>query len=288
VAVLSFGETVLLGALAGFTIFLGLPFARLRVLDDRARVALSMFAVGVLAFLFVDVFEHGFGIVEHAVEAFKEGDQGPGEAIGLTALLGAGFAAGTVGLQMIQRVRPKGPTRPPVAGGSTDALDAGTAARLAGATDDARRRALRTGMVIAIAIGLHNFAEGLAIGVSARAGEIGLATILIIGFALHNTTEGFGIVGPLGDVRPSWRWLGLVGVVGGAPTFLGSVVGYHVTSEPLELVFYALAGGAILFVIGEVWNGMRRFGHRELGLWMLTVGFMLGIATDLVVVYGGG
>ena len=63
-------------------------------------------------------------------------------------------------------------------------------------------------MTIAVAIGLHNFAEGLAIGVSASAGDIGLATVLIVGFALHNATEGFGIVGPLGDVQPSWRWLG--------------------------------------------------------------------------------
>ena len=70
------------------------------------------------------------------------------------------------------------------------------------------QRALRTAMTIAVAIGLHNFAEGLAIGVSAQAGEIALATVLIIGFALHNATEGFGIVGPLGGVRPSWRWLG--------------------------------------------------------------------------------
>src|SRR4051794_20870303 len=62
---LSFGETVLLGTLAGFTIYLGLPLGRLQVLGDRARVALSMFSVGVLAFLFVDVLEHGFGVVEH-------------------------------------------------------------------------------------------------------------------------------------------------------------------------------------------------------------------------------
>jgi ZIP family zinc transporter len=89
-------------------------------------------------------------------------------------------------------------------------------------------------------------------------------------------------------VRPSWRWLALVGVIGGGPTFLGAIVGYHVNSEPLELLFYAVAGGAILYVIGEVWNGMRRFGHRELGLWMVSAGFMVGIITDLVVVYGGG
>ena len=99
------------------------------------------------------------------------------------------------------------------------------------------------GLTIAAAIGMHNFAEGLAIGVSARAGAISLATVLIIGFALHNATEGFGIVGPLGDVTPSWKWLGLAGLIGGGPTFVGSMVGYAVTSDPLELVFYALAGG---------------------------------------------
>src|SRR5437016_3701502 len=129
---------------------------------------------------------------------------------------------------------------------------------------------------------------GHAFRVSASTGAIGLATVLIIGFALHNATEGFGIVGPLGDVRPSWGWLALAGLVGGGPTFIGSIVGYNVTSEPLELAFYALSGGAILYVIGEVWNGMRRYGHRELGLWLLALGFFAGIATDLVVAYGGG
>jgi ZIP family zinc transporter len=280
---------VLLGALAGFTIYLGLPFARLQVLGTRSRVALSMFAVGVLAFLFVDVFEHAFEIVEEAVSGYKAGEEGLGEAIGLVALLGAGFAAGTAGLATIERlVKPKGSTRPPIAGGSIDALPADDAARLAAEADGARRRALQTGMVIAAAIGLHNFAEGLAIGVSASTGEIALATVLIVGFALHNSTEGFGIVGPLGPVRPSWSWLALAGLVAGGPTFVGAMVGYNVSSEPLELAFYALSGGAILFVIGEVWNAMRRFGHRELGLWMVTAGFMVGIVTDLVVVYGGG
>jgi ZIP family zinc transporter len=143
-------------------------------------------------------------------------------------------------------------------------------------------------MTIAIAIGLHNFAEGLAIGVSAKAGETALATVLVVGFALHNATEGFGIVGPLGDVRPSWRWLALAGLIGGGPTFLGSMVGFEVTSLPLELTFYAVAGGAILYVIGEVWQGMRRYGHRELGLLLLSAGFLVGVITDLVVSYGGG
>lgn len=286
---MSFAETVLLGSLAGFTIYLGLPFGRLQVMGDRARLALAMFAVGVLAFLFVDIFDHAFGIVEDAVVSFKDGNEGIGESIGLVALLGAGFAAGTAGLATIERwMRRQDPMPPPIAGGAVDALTAEDAERLSAQTDLARRRTLQVGMTIAAAIGLHNFAEGLAIGVSASTGEIGLATVLIVGFALHNATEGFGIIGPLGSIRPSWSWLALAGLVGGGPVFLGSMVGYNVNSTPLELAFYGLAGGAILYVIGEVWNGMRRYGRRELALWFLSAGFLLGVITDLVVVYGGG
>lgn len=286
---MSFQQTVVLGALAGFTIYAGLPFGRLRLLSQRTRVALAMFSVGVLAFLFVDVLEHAFAIVEGAVQGFKDGDRSFLDAAGLALLLAAGFTSGTAGLAVIERwMRPQRPDPAPIAGGAADAMTVDQAEALLGESALQRARALRTGMTIAIAIGLHNFAEGLAIGVSASTGEIGLATVLIIGFALHNATEGFGIVGPLGNVRPSWRWLALAGLVGGGPTFLGSIVGYNVTSEALELAFYAVSGGAILYVIGEVWNAMRRYGHRELGLFLLSVGFVAGLITDLVVAYGGG
>jgi ZIP family zinc transporter len=287
---LSFAQTVALGALAGFTIFIGLPIGRLQLLSSRARVGLAMFSVGVLAFIFVDVLSHARDIVAHTLDGLKTGHASFGHLLWLVLLLAGGFAAGSAGLATIERrMRPAGARRPPIAGGADAAAFTGLDAQeLAAELDAARRHALRTGLTIAGAIGVHNFAEGLAIGVSARAGAISLATVLIIGFALHNATEGFGIVGPLGDVTPSWRWLGLAGLISGGPTFLGSVVGYAVTSEPLELLFYATAGGAILYVIGEVWNAMRRYGYRELGLLLLTVGFLAGVVTDLVVVYGGG
>ena len=281
---LSFAQTIALGALAGFTIFLGLPVGRLQLLGNRSRVALAMFSVGVLAFIFVDVLSSGLTIVENALTAFKNDKQSLAYVIWLVVLLAGGFTAGSAGLAVIERrMRP---SRPPIAGGAeTAALEPDP---LVPELDAARRRALRVGLTIAAAIGVHNFAEGLAIGVSARAGAISLATVLIIGFALHNATEGFGIVGPLGDVKPSWGWIGLAGLIGGGPTFLGSIVGYAVTSDPLELAFYACAGGAILYVIGEIWNGMRRYGYRELGLLMVSAGFVVGVITDLIVTYGGG
>jgi ZIP family zinc transporter len=284
---MSFAATAALGAIAGFTIFFGLPIGRAQRLSPRARVGLSMLSAGILAFLFMDVGSEGLGIIETHLEAYKAHDATLWPVIGLFALLSVGFMAGVGGIATVQR-RLQRFRRPPIAGAeSTAAMSTAEIHDQRRAFDSVERAALRTGMVIAVAIGLHNFAEGLAIGVSAQAGEIGLATVLIIGFALHNSTEGFGIVGPLSGVRPSWRWLGLAGLVAGGPTFLGAMVGYQVTSDALELCFFALAGGAILYVIGEIWAGVRRQGFAELGLYMLGIGFLLGIATDLVVAYGG-
>ena len=101
--------------------------------------------------------------------------------------------------------------------------------------DTARRLAL----MIAVGIGLHNFSEGLAIGQSAASGEISLALLLIIGFGLHNATEGFGIVAPLpsGKDRPGWGFLALLGLIGGGPTFVGTIIGQAVVSDILSVGF---------------------------------------------------
>ncbi|HEU4974107.1 MAG TPA: ZIP family metal transporter [Baekduia sp.] len=286
---MTFAQTTLLGAIAGSTIFLGLPLARVRRMTGRARVGLSMLSAGVLAFLFMDVGAEALGILEQHLEAYKDHDGSLWPVIGLFALLVVGFLAGVGGIATAQRRLAPRVAAPPMAGGETTAVMSASELREHHqAVDQLERRALQTSMVIAAAIGLHNFAEGLAIGVSSQAGEVGLATVLIVGFALHNATEGFGIVGPLGAVRPSWSWLGLAGLVAGGPTFVGAMIGYAVTSPALELLFFALAGGAILYVIGEIWSGVRRQGHRELGLYLLGAGFLLGVATDLVVAYGGG
>ena len=287
---MSFGETAALGAIAGFTIFLGLPLGRASGLSERARVALSMLSAGILAFIFMDVGAEALGLIETHLDAYKDHHATLWPVIGLFALLSVGFLVGVGGIATVQRrLARRAADPPPLAGGeSTLAMSPAELTEHRRAFAELDRRALRTAMAIAVAIGLHNFAEGLAIGVSAQAGEIGLATVLIIGFALHNATEGFGIVGPLGGVRPSWRWLALAGLIAGAPTFFGAMLGYQVTSDALEVCFFALAGGAILYVIGEIWAGVRRYGHAEVGLYMLGAGFLLGVATDLVVAYGGG
>jgi ZIP family zinc transporter len=282
-AAMPFGETLALGAIAGFTIFLGLPLGRARALHGRPRVVLAMLAVGILLYIFLDVGSHGVEILEGELEAFKHHKEAFWTVAAYYLLLVGGFLVGSVGVTTVEQ-RLKARNQPALAGG---AVPAAAAPKEVAHDRDPTSARLRLAMTVAAAIGLHNFAEGLAIGVSAATGAVALATVLVIGFALHNSTEGFAIVGPLGEIRPSRRWLAFAGLVGGGPTFFGTLVGYQVSSRPLELLFYALAAGALAYVIGEIWVGMRRFGFRQAALIALSIGFLLGVLTDLVVTYGG-
>ena len=134
--------------------------------------------------------------------------------------------------------------------------------------------------MIAVGIGLHNFAEGLAIGQAAAKSEIALATLLVIGFALHNATEGFGIVAPLaGEVTedgqralPSWGFLLAMGAIGGGPTFIGTAVGHAFTSEALSVVFLSLAAGSILYVVIQLTGVAAKNRRMDLFAYGLLIG----------------
>ena len=129
---------------------------------------------------------------------------------------------------------------------------------------------------------MHNFGEGLAIGQAGAAGEISLALALIIGFGLHNATEGFGIVGPMSGERPSWSFLALLGLIGGGPTFLGTLVGSAWVNEAISIAFFAVAAGSILYVVQELFHVNRKFELPVLVTWMLLLGLLLGFGTDFV------
>ena len=275
---MSGAQVLLLGAIAGFTIYLGLPVGRMRNLSLPVRAFLNAGAAGILVFLLIEVFNHGFEPVEHAVE-----DGEWATLIGKGALFVALFALGLVGLVYYdRRLTARAPERP-IGPGAATAASIRLSSRVHRLSEPKR-----LALLIAVGIGLHNFSEGLAIGQSAASGEVSLAVLLVIGFALHNATEGFGIVGPLAaeHVRPSWGWLALAGLIGGGPTFLGTLVGTAFTSDVLEVLFLSLAGGAILYVVAEILNAGRKMSW-ETTLWGVFAGFLAGVATELVLVAAG-
>lgn len=284
VAVVSSTSIALLGAVAGFTIYLGLPVGRLNNLSIRVRALLNAMATGVLLFLLMEVFHGSAEWVDEAVEKAADGGGSWGSVVGHGAMFTACFSLGLVGLVYYDRwmnaVRKRRQFHlgPGAASVGEFAAPVGIAA-----LTPARMLAL----LIATGIGLHNFAEGLAIGNSAASGQISFAILLIVGFGLHNATEGFGIVGPLAGEKPSWRFLAVLGFIGGAPTFVGTLVGQSFTSEIMSTAFLALAAGSILYVVIELLAVSRNLGHKTLVTWGLVGGAMLGLSTDWVLVAAG-
>src|SRR2546422_11191333 len=78
--------------------------------------------------------------------------------------------------------------------------------------------------MIALALGLHNLGEGLAIGASYAQGAWVLNGLLVGGFALHNGTEGFAIIASAGKSRLAVKDVVLMGLVAGLPTCVGAVI----------------------------------------------------------------
>jgi zinc transporter, ZIP family len=276
---MSTAETLILGAVAGLTIFVGLPMGRVRSTSAALRASLGAVATGILVFLFWDVVTHGVAPADSHLEAHAWG-----AFFGYAGLLALGFVLGMMSLvyydSWLKRRRAT-----PLVGPGAAAVDEFVHRSWFESLTPGRRLAL----LIATGIGLHNFGEGLAIGQSAAAGELSLALVLIIGFGLHNATEGFGIVGPMSGEpeMPSWGFLGLMGLIGGGPTFLGTLIGQFWVAPALEAFFFAVAGGSILYVVIQLFDVCRRYGMPRLVSWMLLVGLLLGFGTDWVLVAAG-
>ena len=147
-----------LGAIAGGTIFIGLPVGRIRGISKAAQGLLNAIATGVLIFLFWDILSHASAPVETALAAMHRGDHG---FVIQVAIFAFGIGAGLLSLVYVN-------------------------ARLFGRTKNAPPAAPRTlAMMIATGLGFHNLSEGLAIGQSAATGAIAFAIVLVIGFPLY-------------------------------------------------------------------------------------------------------
>jgi ZIP family zinc transporter len=280
---MSLTRTLVLGVIAGGTILLGMPVGRATRLSSGVKLFLNAVAIGVLLFLVWDVLSGAWEPLDAALSDMHENTGGVGPVMGYGALFAGGLTVGLMSLVAYDAYLTRRKRASSIGPGAMSADE--PIRRGVMAWTPARRLAL----LIAVGIGLHNFAEGLAIGQSAATGDIALATVLVVGFALHNATEGFGIVAPLAaePSKPSWALLLALAAIGGGPTVVGTVVGHGFTSEPVSVLFLTLAAGSIIYVVVQLLGLATAAKRMDVLGWGLLLGLLAGFLTDAIVTAGG-
>ncbi len=250
-----FGLFAMLGVLVGvIPVFLGLGwYPLMQRLGPRGTQAVLCFTVGLLVFLFV----------ESVVKAVETTERIPSVYNG-TALIVFGLggslllltAAGQWLRGVVRRSRPEA-------------------------------EGLALAVMVAVAVGLHNMGEGLAIGAAFNLGAISLGTALIAGFTIHNITEGLAIIAPLGRARVTVLHLVVLGLIAGVPTVFGGWIGAFTYSPIWSVLFLALGAGAIAQVVVDVGRQMARtsgwhaIATAPANLGGLVAGYVFMYATSL-------
>ncbi len=245
------GRFALLGIYVGvIPVFLGigwLPF--LRALPQRWYFFLLSLTVGLLVFLGVDALEEALENAEHV----------PGPYQGVALIL-IGLSISLLGLYAVsgwlkqrgQKSSESGPN-------------------------------LLLAYTVAFGIGVHNLGEGLAIGGAYALGAVSMGTLLVLGFTLHNLTEGVAVIAPL--VRSNFRWSHLIwlGLLAGAPTIAGTLLGAFAYTALWAVLFLAVGAGAVFQVVIEITRyQMQQAGAAALASGPSLAGFALGLAVMYV------
>ena len=143
--------------------------------------------------------------------------------------------------------------------------------------------AMRRVWLLIIAITLHNFPEGLAVGVSYGGGDIPTATSLAIAIGLQNMPEGLAVALPLLREKYSKaKALGYALLSGLAEPIAGifGVLAVQI-AQPLLPLGLAFAAGAMLYVVSdEIIPETHRKGFEREGTWGVMIGFVVMMLLD--------
>jgi len=142
----------------------------------------------------------------------------------------------------------------------------------------ADQRLLRTGLFVALGIGIHNFPEGMATFIGTLK-DVGLGVSIAVAIAIHNIPEGLAVSAPVyaatGSRRKAFFWSFLSGVAepvgaGTAAVFLIPIL----TPTLLGWILAAVAGIMIFISLDELVPASRSFGQEHVSI----IGVIMGMA----------
>ncbi len=246
-----FGEnTVLLGivasSLAGLATGIGtLPVLITRNISDKMMDAMLGFAAGIM------LAATSFSLIVPAIE------------IGGVWITVAGMAVGALFLDRIDKWVPH--------------------YHFFGGGPEGPSSTLRKAWLFVFAITIHNFPEGLAVGVGFGGGDIAAGTALAIGIGLQNIPEGLAVALPLLREKYSKPKAMLIGTLSGLVEPIGGVIGAAAVTiaKPILPFGLAFAAGAMLFVISdEIIPETHSRGFERTATFGVIIGFLVMMILD--------
>ncbi len=135
-----------------------------------------------------------------------------------------------------------------------------------------------------IAITLHNFPEGLAVGVGFGNGDIANGLTLAIGIALQNIPEGLAVALALVREKYSPTKAFFIALLTGLVEPIGGIVGIGLVhiAQPILPLGLSFAAGAMLFVISdEIIPETHKHGFERVATYGLLIGFVIMMYLDV-------
>lgn len=243
------------GMLSATCTVAGLALVRWLPRSERNRGLFTMAAAGLVLFIVIEVGDQSLGSVE--LGALSDA---PGSFMASGVFLLAGLLIGLVGLAWIETRRGQPGADAP--------------------------QPIDVAIMLAAAIGLHSFAEGLSVGQSMATSLAGPGGLVVLGVALHSLVDGAAVAAPvIGQPMPASRVFMLAAIVAG-PSLLGIIVGTAWVGPGLELFVLSVAAGTLVYVLRELLRAKLEDVSAVAAMWALVVGILLGLSTELITELG--
>jgi ZIP family zinc transporter len=137
--------------------------------------------------------------------------------------------------------------------------------------------------LLIIAITIHNFPEGLAVGVSFGTGDAITGVSVATAIALQNIPEGLAVAAPMVREGYSRKYAAIIALVTGLVEPIGGILGVSIVVLSVMLLPYGLAfaAGAMVFVVGDEMVPESHSGENaRVATWGLMIGFILMMTLD--------
>jgi zinc transporter, ZIP family len=150
---------------------------------------------------------------------------------------------------------------------------------------DAKKRLMRVGVMSALAIGIHNFPEGIAT-FTAALHEPTLGIAVAVAIAIHNIPEGIAVSVPVYFATGSRRKAFRLSFLSGLSEPVGALIGYaflapFLNATTMGVLFAAIAGIMVFISLDELLPAAREYGSPHLAIYGL-IGGMMVIALSLL------